>query len=282
MGGFPCQVLTRRAQLMLKGEIKDEKRQEKENKKLEKERAVASPARVGRGRGRGRGRGLGKPQPPEGDAEAAASVAEPAGRKRARTVGAHLEARGLAEATPKRRKMDALDSDIDLEDREVDEALMGGPSAVHVPEPKAKGKAKARAKSRVKVAGNSKAKSSPKAKAKAKARARRAPAPVQLTDWDEARVRVAEQAIDAMILKCADMAFDTLKDTLIASRKVNPKFELNVYWTRATVGLKMPEVPMKPQVVQFHFVGDTNVSGSWNARMVTAFVVAHELVPWLQ
>ena len=271
---------------MLKDQIRDEKRQEKEKKKEEKARAIASPARRGRGNGKGRGgRGRGRGQstapPPEAALEAAAdeeeaaadeneAVDQPPRQKRARTKADHLASRGLLQgsseplpkaAAKKRPRTAAVD-----EPPESDDALMGLPADVHVPEPKAKAKGRAKAKA--------------KGRARAKASAQ-PPTAIVFLPRDEERVNVAMRAIDDMILKCADMAFDTLKGTLIGARRANKKFELNVYWTRATVGLKMPEVVGKPQVVQFHFSGDPNVIGSWNARMVTAFVVAHELVPWL-
>ena len=270
-------MLTRRDQLFLKQGIQQEKRAEKDKKKEEKElgRVVASPARTaGRGRGRGRGRG-GKQAAPTAVDDAAEGPAP----KRARTVGEHLaRARRAAEDS---KAPEAPNGPVgEAAGAEVpngDASFMGLPAPEHVPpmSPRPTAKAKARAKARAK----GRAKASPKAKGAAKAKARAVA--VVLMPRDEQRAQVAEEAVDAMIKRCGNMDFDGLKLALLSARKPNPKFELNVYWTRATVGLKMPELPAKPQVVQFQFVGDAQLPGSWNCRMVAAFVVAHELVAWL-
>ena len=340
-----CQVLTRRDQLMLKDDIREQKRLEKEEKQAAKQ-AVASPARAGRGRGRGKGKGKGRGrgkaknqaeladvgpdafacEPSSGSKRKAEDVVESgaseAGKRRAKTKASEMakaaeasapkpKAKGKPKAKPQKKQADHAPeahhaSEAAPEAHQTSEAAPeahhasetapeahhasqaaleahGASEAAHAPEahhaspvPKAKAKGKAKAAP--------KAKGKAKAKAKAKGRARRGSLPPPMPASAEERLRyhkIMNVAANA-IQKCHNMPFGMLKETLLSNRSTNSMFDLNIYWTRTTAGLKYTHEPGKPQVVNIKFHGRPEIGANWNVCMIAAFVAAHELDSGLQ
>ena len=274
----------------------------------------------GRGRGKGRGRGRNGVEPVEPSEPAAAPKragrkrqAEPslpdeaenpeiegagAMAKRAKTKASVMaekakpKGKGMAKGKVKGKAVE----DVPLDDQVMEASLMESldvegcadvaSPASPLPKAKAKAKAKGKAKAMAKATAKAGAKAAarPKAKAKGKGKGRGELVIDDLSELfpeDVRRVQTIKASMTESIMKCAHMPFDVLQSTLLDGRQANSIFELNVYWTRTTCGLKYTEAPGKPQLVQYKFTGNPARAGNWNVLMSAAFLAAHELEPSL-
>lgn len=302
------QVLTRRHQLCLKETLENEM----------KDKAKLREQGLGKGEGKSKAAGPIKPKPgakAKAAGKAKAKTATTRGRKRVappttplatndpsdeehpdreRDIEAEMEAAasegsreaartddgGEKVATPRKKLFD---------DETGEESEPAGPGHGRKPrkakakaQPKTAAKARAKAKAKSKPAPADDADADASDPPKRKRQRRSTTQPVEEFNLEDLEI---QKTISADFEKLSGWEFEDLKNFLITDQK--PKLNnvtIMPYWSRCAVGLKWHLIPGNSQVAYFAYKESprtpvSQMQGTWNKRMVAAFISAQLFVP---